>query len=102
MAALTLLIHKLARREYHAAFRWYAQQSLRAALGFQDEIERTLQQIVSAPSQGAMIYRNHRWMRTRRFPYVLYYRMADADHVLVVAVAHAGQRPGYWLRRDRV
>ena len=42
MAALTLLIHKLARREYHAAFRWYAQQSLRAALGFQGEIERTL------------------------------------------------------------
>jgi hypothetical protein len=46
-------------------------------------------------------HRHYRWVRTRRFPYILYYRLVDADEVLIVAVAHARRRPGYWLRRSR-
>jgi len=35
----------------------------------------------------------------RRFPYFLVYRV-EPERVVIVAVAHAHQRPGYW--KDRV
>lgn len=38
-------------------------------------------------------------MRVRKFPYLLYYTMLDGAEVLIVAVAHAHRRPGYWLSR---
>jgi toxin ParE1/3/4 len=33
-----------------------------------------------------------------RFPYVIVFKLLEAE-ILVVAVAHASQRPGYWRRR---
>jgi len=33
------------------------------------------------------------------FPYGLIYR-AEADRILIVAVAHLHRRPGYWRRRS--
>jgi hypothetical protein len=30
-----------------------------------------------------------------RFPYVIFFAQ-ERDHVLVVAIAHAKRRPGYW------
>jgi hypothetical protein len=34
----------------------------------------------------------------RRFPYVLIYRI-EPKRVLIVAVAHQHQEPGYWTKR---
>jgi hypothetical protein len=42
-----------------------------------------------------------RWMRLRKFPFVIYYELRDPALVRIVAVAHAKRRPGYWLRRAR-
>jgi hypothetical protein len=38
-------------------------------------------------------------VRLRRFPYILYYHVVDDSLALVLAVAHARRRPGYWRRR---
>jgi len=36
----------------------------------------------------------------RRFPYLIFYTCSSTDEdVLIVAVAHAKRRPGYWLSR---
>jgi len=100
--ATLVIFHRLALREYQAAQRWYARRGgIALAQSFQDEIERAVQQIAHNPSQWPIAQGPYRWIRPRRFPYVLYYRTLDANHVLIVAVAHARRRPGYWLRRSR-
>jgi hypothetical protein len=40
-------------------------------------------------------------MRTRRYPYVIYYEVIDPALVTILAVAHGRHRPGYWLWRTR-
>ncbi len=64
-------------------------------------MEWAVEQIAQAPDRWPMFRQHHHWVRIRRFPYILYYRIVDPDHVLIVAVAHAQRRPGYWLRRTR-
>lgn len=99
MAVPVVLFHRLAQREYQAARRWYAQRSPQAARRFQDEVAKAVQRIASRPDQGPLYHGVHRWVRTRSFPYLLYYRRVGPDHLLVTAVAHSRRRPGYWLRR---
>ncbi len=36
----------------------------------------------------------------RRFNFVIHFAV-DADEAQIVSVAHAGRKPGYWLRRVR-
>jgi len=40
----------------------------------------------------------HRFVVLRRFAYTLVYQVCP-DRIFVVAVAQAGQRPGYWQGR---
>jgi len=49
----------------------------------------------SCPSlQGA-----YRYIRARRFPYLLIFNTQPGGEIFVVALAHTSRRPGYWRRR---
>jgi plasmid stabilization system protein ParE len=91
--------HRLAAAEYRSARDWYRQSSPAAFQRFRIEFKRVVQRIAAAPNQGAIFRGPYRWMRLRRFPYLLYYRLLPANMVLVYAVAHSRRRPGYWLHR---
>jgi hypothetical protein len=41
----------------------------------------------------------YRWVRVRRFPYLLIFRRKSPEVIVIVAVAHTSRRPGYWRRR---
>ena len=41
----------------------------------------------------------YRWVRVRRFPYVLIFRQRSRESVMVMAVANTSRRPGYWRGR---
>jgi plasmid stabilization system protein ParE len=97
--AVTVLFHRLANREFEAACRWYAQRNSDLELAFRDELDRAVERIADNPDQWPTFRTRFRWVRTRRFPYLLYYHIVDADCALVLAVAHSRRRPGYWLRR---
>jgi plasmid stabilization system protein ParE len=94
-----VLFHHLAAREYVAAHRWYARRSPAAAQRFREAIDRVVERLESDPEQGTPFRDSFRWMRTRRFPYLLYYEIFDPGPIWVYAVAHSRRRPGYWLRR---
>jgi hypothetical protein len=99
MASVTVRIHRLAAREYQAGEARYARRSARAARRFRDEVRRLIQRIEQTPDQGSIYRDPYRWMRVRRFPYLLYYGPFGSAAVMIYAVAHASRRPGYWLRR---
>jgi plasmid stabilization system protein ParE len=100
MAPRAVDIHPLALREVRAAYRWYAQRTPAAAQRFRLAVERMVQRIATAPEQGSPYRQRYRWMKLQRFPYLFFYDIGrDPQPVLIYAVAHAGRRPGYWLRR---
>ena len=101
MAVRTVDIHPLALQELRVARRWYAQRSPAAAQRFRLAVDAVVQRIATTAEQGSPYRQRYRWMRLKRFPYLLYYEIRDPQPVLIYAVAHAGRRPGYWLRRTR-
>jgi hypothetical protein len=91
--------HRLAAREYEEARNWYERR--RAGLGpeFANETDRAIARIAKYPNRWPIYFERFRRVRLRRFPYSLYYFVVGSSRVLVLAVAHARRRPGYWRRR---
>jgi len=95
-----VVFHRLAAREYRRARAWYRRRSPTTAERFRAEVDHVVQRISEAPLQGACFRGNIRWMRTRRFPYLLFYEPVDSAVIRVYAVAQARRRLGYWFRRQ--
>jgi plasmid stabilization system protein ParE len=91
--------HRLAAAEYRSASDRYRKSSAAAVRRFRMEVKRVVQRLAAGPNQGAVFRGPYRWMRLRRFPYLLYYRLITPNMVLVYAVAHSRRRAGYWLHR---
>ncbi len=97
-------LHPESRAELRAAALWYDEQ--RSGLGdeFIGEMSSMLDKIGDTPMSFPV------WSGTsaaplairkavaHRFPYVIAFEV-HADHVLVLAIAHAKRRPLYWLSR---
>jgi hypothetical protein len=66
---------------------------------FVTAVDETFTRIEANPLHGSPIFTHYRWVRTRKFPYVLFYRMLSPDLIVVYAVAHKSRRPEYWLGR---
>lgn len=81
--------HPLAIDEVRAARRWYARVSQNLAVAH----------IGANPAGYPPHLHGTRIYRLNRFPYLVVYLELTPDRVLVVAVAHAKRRPGYWRRR---
>jgi len=94
-----VVFHRLAAREYRSALSWYRQRSPAAAERFRAEIDDVVERISKSPLEGAVFRGPFRWLRTRRFPYLLYYEIVDSTTIRVYAVAHGRRRLGYWIQR---
>lgn len=87
-----------ALNEAEEAARWYAERSPTAAAGFTDELDVAAAAIEQAPESWPPYDHGTRRFLLRRFPYYLVYRI-EPTRVVLVAVAHAHRRPGYWKDR---
>jgi toxin ParE1/3/4 len=89
---------KEALEEAEAAARWYAERSATAAAAFSDEIDAAESAILRLPEAWPPFDYGTRRYLLRRFPFSVVYRI-EAARVVIVAVAHARRRPGYWTSR---
>lgn len=87
-----------ARRDFDESFAWYTANSAQAAVRFVDAVEAALYAISSNPMQFGTIDDIHRDCPVKKFPFRLVYRLIQ-NRVLVVAIAHAKRRPGFWKDR---
>jgi toxin ParE1/3/4 len=95
-----VIFHLGASAEYLRARRRYAKQGgERLAQRFVDEVDQAVERIAESPERWPIFRVRYHWVRLHRFPYLLYYQVLDDVTILVLAVAHASRRPGYWLRR---
>lgn len=95
----TAIFHRLATREYRLARDWYASRSAGVGERFTTSVGDAVTRIEKSPESLAYLIGPYRWARVRGFPYLLVFREQSAERILVVAVAHARRRPGYWRRR---
>ncbi|MSP62769.1 MAG: type II toxin-antitoxin system RelE/ParE family toxin [Myxococcales bacterium] len=80
------------------AYRWYEAQ--RAGLG--EELLARVQAALNAIGEALLacpiLHRDTRRALIDRFPYGIFFRVYDAN-IVVVAVLHAGRHPRTWRRR---
>ena len=88
-----------ARCNFEESFDWYAQRSTQAAVHFVNAVDAALSMIAAYPRRFAVVDDCHRECPVKRFPFRIVYRVA-AGRVIVVAIAHAKRRPGYWKNRS--
>ncbi|MEO8498231.1 MAG: type II toxin-antitoxin system RelE/ParE family toxin [Planctomycetota bacterium] len=101
MAEVDVSFHPAARQEYLDALRSYMLISERVARRFQENLVRSVDLIAEGPERWPLFDDPIRFVRLRRFPYVLYYESTSETTVQILAVAHSRRRPGYWAdRRD--
>jgi plasmid stabilization system protein ParE len=93
-----VVYHRLAANELIEAAVFYEQR--RPWLGdfFLAAVDATRDRIRENPARGRPESSDLRSLRVRRFPYRLFYD-EQPNRLWIVAVAHLGRRPGYWVRR---
>jgi plasmid stabilization system protein ParE len=84
--------------EARAAFQWYQERSDTAAARFRDELDRAVEKIGKSPESWPEYVHDTRRYLLRRFPYFVVYQITSAE-ILILAIAHARRRPGYWMDR---
>lgn len=89
-----------AREEFLEAAAFYSAETPRLGTEFIDDFEHALELIALNPGLGSPYEQNTRRKLLRRFPFQIIYEI-HTDHLVVVAVAHQRQRPGYWSDRQR-
>jgi len=87
-----------ALEEAENAARWYAVRSESAALSFVAELDAAFEHIATRAETWPIYDHDTRRFLLRRFPYHGVYR-EESTRVVVIAVAHAHRRPGYWRAR---
>ena len=87
--------HHEAGAEYDATFDWYLERSPDAALKFDAEVHRALEQIAQAPQRWAAGPFNTRKFLLRQFPFFVIYREQTSGNIQVLAFAHTSRNPGY-------
>jgi toxin ParE1/3/4 len=96
-----IAFHPEALDEIERARDWYDDK--RPGLGGElvDEVERALDRIEAVPASFARAPESAAARRVLlgRFPYWLVFAVLDDGTVLIVALAHAKRRAGYWRRR---
>jgi plasmid stabilization system protein ParE len=95
-SAIEYLVEALAEAE--GAARWYAERSSHAAARFSEELDAAEAAIAAFPDAWPLFDHGTRRYLLRRFPFSIVYDI-QPEHILIVAVAHAHRRPGYWRPR---
>jgi plasmid stabilization system protein ParE len=90
--------HSGARDDFDESVDWYGKRSVGAAIGFVAAVEEAIEKIVADPARFPSAHGGCRNCTVNRYPFRLVFR-DETDRLVIVAVAHAKRRPGYWHGR---
>ena len=91
--------HRLAAQEYRSARKWYRERDASVAGRFRDAVDSATNRIAADADSHPVLADDICCVRVRKFPYMLVFVRESSDSLLVLALAHAKRRPGYWRRR---
>jgi plasmid stabilization system protein ParE len=88
-----------ARSDLIDAQDWYEGESPGLGRRFRTEVDAVTERMSGNPLQFPVIYKNVRRALLRRFPYSLFFVIADNASLLVIACFHASRDPANWQER---
>lgn len=94
----TLILTRVARREFDEAADWYDEQRDGLGTRFIMEVNNVLDRLRANAEQYAVLHENLREALVHEFPFAVYYRIEDT-RIVVVAVIHTARDPGIWMSR---
>ncbi len=86
-----------AEREFDDAADWYQEKGSLGA-EFVASVRDALHRVSEDPELHAVVHRDVRCARVRRFPYNIFFRI-HVDRIEVIAVVHGHRDPSVWKRR---
>lgn len=92
--------HEFAELELKEAAQYYDSEVPGLGSAFLDEVEYSLDQIVSHPNAAPLLLGVIRRKLLRRFPYSILYSF-EGDAIRILAVANQKRRPWYWRSRRK-
>lgn len=95
---LAVVFRRAARAEFDEAALWYEERRSGLGAQFVAEANRVVQGAAEQPQRYAVMYRDIRCIRVRRFPYSVFYRV-EPRRLVVLAVFHARRDPRVWQQR---
>ncbi len=95
---MRLKLHPEALREYETSVTYYETRQPGLGRRFAVCVEAALASIAETPEMWPVLEQDVRRRLTPVFPYAVLYTL-EPELVLVVAVMHCHQRPGYWQGR---
>lgn len=66
---------------------------------FASEFQHAVERMKADPDSFTKVEGEYRSISLRKFPYSVVFRRVSEVDVIIVAVAHAKRRPGYWRQR---
>lgn len=96
--SLPIVLRPEAQTDLLEARDWYEQQGPGLGDGFAEAVDEMFARIEEMPELYAVMLRDVRRGKLRRFPYVVYYRVLT-DRIEVIAVLHGSRDPKVWQDR---
>ncbi|AWV91150.1 type II toxin-antitoxin system RelE/ParE family toxin [Bradymonas sediminis] len=87
-----------AREEFLASVDFYEARARGLGNDFIDDVESAVKIVAENPELGSLFAHGTRRVLLQRFPFALIY-MIEPEMLIIIAVAHQRQRPGYWKDR---
>ena len=92
------VFHPEAGSEFEDAVRYYKQRGHNLGQRLRLEVRRTVDRIVQTPERWRVLESDVRRCLVRVFPYSVLYAI-EPEFILIIAIAHHKQAPGYWKHR---
>jgi len=94
--SLPIILRPQAEADLKDARDWYATQSPGLEIAFAESVDHVLERIAAMPQKYAVVFRDLRRGKLRRFPYVIYYRvLSDRSRLSLsftgVAIPNSGK-----------
>ncbi len=90
--------HPKASEELTESAGWYAERSSTAARNFLVAVVVAIKSFVADPERLVHIDDRHQSCSVIRFPFQIVFRH-EVEIILVIVIAQAKRRPGYWRNR---
>jgi plasmid stabilization system protein ParE len=94
----TVFFRAEAEADIETAASWYEKQCSGLGNQFLNEILDMCNKIAGNPNSFSVIHRETRRAVIRRFPFGIYYRIAQ-ESIIVIAVMHGSRHPKRWQQR---
>jgi toxin ParE1/3/4 len=85
--------HPAVEDELREIQRYYEERSAGLGVQFIDEFERQVLALAASPERWMVVSADIRRCLMRRFPYVIYFRLVDADSIRITVVKHQRRHP---------